>query len=344
MTTEIKLWKIEKEGSLQAVKGSKLDLEERLESWLERDITLLSSDLLVIGRQVPTDFGGMIDLLCLDSKGDTAIIELKRDKTPREITAQIIDYASWVKDLSNETITNIADRYWQNKKGISLEEAFQEKFNIEIPDVLNESHSMLVVAAQIDPASERIIKYLSDTYSVNINAATFQYFKENADREYLARVFLVQPETYRPPAPTSKRNPNLSLEDLRAIANEKGVGDLHASAVTALEKHFNSKNPTRGQLTFNGNIRGSRRAIFSLIPVRSSQEDGLRFFLYLSRLMDYLGVNREAITSILPEHRVSWEIPDQNDEWGGEKFEDCFQTDSELKRFVDGLAKLRHHS
>ena len=84
MTTEIKFWKIEKDDHLQVMKDSKLNLEERLEGWLEKDITLLSSDLLVIGRQVPTDFGGIIDLLCLDSKGDTAIVELKRDKTPRE--------------------------------------------------------------------------------------------------------------------------------------------------------------------------------------------------------------------------------------------------------------------
>jgi hypothetical protein len=35
----------------------------------------------------------------MDRRGDLIILELKKDKTPREITAQILDYASWVKDL-----------------------------------------------------------------------------------------------------------------------------------------------------------------------------------------------------------------------------------------------------
>jgi RecB family endonuclease NucS len=67
---------------------ARLDLESRLESWLGRDICVLDRALLVIGRQVETDFGGIIDLLCLDHAGDIVVVELKRDKTPREITAQ----------------------------------------------------------------------------------------------------------------------------------------------------------------------------------------------------------------------------------------------------------------
>jgi RecB family endonuclease NucS len=55
----------------------------RIQSWLEKDISLISSDLLIIGREVETAYGGFIDLLCLDRNGDVVIVELKRDKTPR---------------------------------------------------------------------------------------------------------------------------------------------------------------------------------------------------------------------------------------------------------------------
>ncbi len=99
MTSEIKLWEIQNGSQLKHVEGSTLDLEERLEDWIEEDISMLSEDLLVIGRQLTTDFGGKIDILCIDRIGDLAIVELKRDKTPRDITAQTLDYASWVKDL-----------------------------------------------------------------------------------------------------------------------------------------------------------------------------------------------------------------------------------------------------
>ncbi len=59
-----------------------------------------------------TDFDGKIDLLCLDRNGDTVIVELKRNKTPREITSQVLDYASWVTGLQNEKITDIASDYF----------------------------------------------------------------------------------------------------------------------------------------------------------------------------------------------------------------------------------------
>ncbi|GAH92576.1 unnamed protein product, partial [marine sediment metagenome] len=105
MSQDIRLWKIAQQDNLMEINKTKLDMEDRLENWLEKDISIISNELLVIGRQIETDFGGVIDLLCIDYIGDLVIVELKRDKTPREITAQVLDYASWVKDLSNERVT-----------------------------------------------------------------------------------------------------------------------------------------------------------------------------------------------------------------------------------------------
>src|SRR5262249_51805345 len=111
MPQEIRLWRIDKDERLLKCDPAPLDLEARLEEWLARDSSILSDDLLVIGRQVATAFGGFIDLLCIDRAGDLVIVELKRDKTPREITAQTLDYASWVTDLTADGITAIASSY-----------------------------------------------------------------------------------------------------------------------------------------------------------------------------------------------------------------------------------------
>ena len=83
MPQEVKLWKILDRKNLKEINKGKLDLEERIEDWLEQDISIISNDLLVVGRQVETDFGGIIDLLCLERNGDLVILELKRQKTPR---------------------------------------------------------------------------------------------------------------------------------------------------------------------------------------------------------------------------------------------------------------------
>ena len=94
MPKEIRVWKILERKNLKEIQKGKLDLEERIEDWLEQDISIISDDLLVMGRQIETDFGGIIDLLCLERNGDLVILELKRQRTPREITAQVLDYAS----------------------------------------------------------------------------------------------------------------------------------------------------------------------------------------------------------------------------------------------------------
>ena len=164
MPQVIKIWEIDETNNLNEIKKSKLDLEERIENWLESDISVISNDLLVIGRQVETDFGGIIDLLCIDYNGDLIIIELKRNKTPRDVTAQILDYASWVNDLSNEKVNEIASRY--SKETAPLEEAFKKKFNLDLPDILNEHHKMLIVGSEIDSSTERIINYLSDSMAL----------------------------------------------------------------------------------------------------------------------------------------------------------------------------------
>jgi hypothetical protein len=56
--------------------------EARLEEMLAADISILDLDVMVIGRQYITDFGGRIDLLGIDSTGD-----LHRDEIDRRLEA-----------------------------------------------------------------------------------------------------------------------------------------------------------------------------------------------------------------------------------------------------------------
>ncbi|MEM4362701.1 MAG: endonuclease NucS, partial [Candidatus Caldarchaeum sp.] len=94
MPQEIRLWEVN-EGKLVEILRDRLGFEERLEEWLENNISIISDDLLVIGRQVKTAFGKYIDLLCIKRNGDLVIVELKRGEAPKEAIAQILEYASW---------------------------------------------------------------------------------------------------------------------------------------------------------------------------------------------------------------------------------------------------------
>jgi len=186
---QIKLWKIDKDG-LRQVDCDSLDFEARLEKWILDDISVISAGFMVIGSQVQTAYGKAIDILAMDAIGNLVIIELKRDKTPRDVTAQVIDYASWVKDLTLEEIEEIYRGWSKNGKG--LEEAFNERFKgIDFPDEVNDSHRMIIVGSNIDDSTSRIVRYLSEEGNININAMTFSYFKDKDGHEFLVKTALI---------------------------------------------------------------------------------------------------------------------------------------------------------
>jgi hypothetical protein len=155
MPLNMKLWRIKSDGSLADVERKVLDSETRLEDWIAKDSSLLAIELLLIGRQVTTPYGGRIDLLGIDRQGDISIIELKRDRTPRDVIAQILDYASWVRQLTYNELDSISVSYL-NK---SLSVAFNEFFGEPIPENINISHKMLIVASEFDDSCERIVQY-----------------------------------------------------------------------------------------------------------------------------------------------------------------------------------------
>ena len=338
MSEEVRLWEILRGENLEEIKRTKLGLESRIEEWLEKDISIISNDLLVIGRQVQTTFGGIVDLLCLDPKGDVTIVELKRDKTPREITAQTLDYASWAKDLSNEKITEIANAYLGEKD--TLEETFRRRFGNELPEVLNEHHKMLIVASEIDSSSERIVRYLSDTYGVGINVATFGYFKNKNGQEFLARVFLIEPEQVEYNTQTqsgSKRQPPLTYEELRELANDSGVGEIYTTLMEGLRNLFDQLGTTRSSVAFKGNRQNT---ILSLIPSQSSVSSGLRFQVYSTRLAEYLDIPEQEAISLLPEHKEEWQYwKGAPPEWSG--FAGFLEDLEEGHRFLAALDEAR---
>ena len=88
-----------------------LGSEQLLESMIVKDPRILSSQWMLIGRQEATGFGGRIDLLAMAPDGSLVLIELKRDRTPREVIAQALDYGSWVEQLTPGKIAQIYQRF-----------------------------------------------------------------------------------------------------------------------------------------------------------------------------------------------------------------------------------------
>lgn len=204
MPVEIALWRVDGDAPVK-VTSSGVPMEAQLERMIEADPGILGTPLLLIGRQVATDFGKVIDLLAVDTDGALHVLELKRDRTPREVIAQVLDYGSWVQHLTHEAVLAIFADY---HPAVAFEEAWADRFGGNPPDELNSAHRLTVIASDIDPATERIVNYLS-AFDVPVNIVFFRYF-DDGGRAYLARTWLL--DEARTPAKSGGGNRSGSKE------------------------------------------------------------------------------------------------------------------------------------
>lgn len=181
----MQIWRADE--GLTALGQSGTPTEKRLEELLESEPTLLGVPLLIIGRQVRTDLGKIVDLVALDADGAVHVIELKRDKAPRDVVAQALEYAAWAKGLDQGDVRAIHDDY---SPSVELEVRAAEVFGA-IPEELGVEHQVLIVASEIDTGVHRVIEYLQDA-NVPVNVALFSYFADGGN-EYLARAWVVEP-------------------------------------------------------------------------------------------------------------------------------------------------------
>lgn len=183
MPVEMGMWRMDGDRPQRLV-PSPLPTELMLEEFLSQDPSLLGERLLVIGRQVRTPQGKYIDLLAIDADGNLHVLELKRDRSPRDVVAQILDYGSWVTELGREEIVTRANE----KLDTPFETAFESTFGSPVPDEINGMTNLTIVATDLDDSSERIVTYLRG-FGVPINAVFFSFLADG-DRRYLARSWL----------------------------------------------------------------------------------------------------------------------------------------------------------
>src|ERR1043166_3314338 len=181
------IWKVaEKPEPLAA---TRLSSEQILEEMIVNEPHILSSEWMLIGRQEVTTSGGRVDLLAIAPDASIVLIELKRNRTPREVMAQALDYASWVEELTPERIAQIYHRF---SDGGNLGDAFRKRFGADLDEeTLNESHQVVIVAAELDDSTERIINYLN-ARDIAINVLFFQVFQDR-DKQLLSRAWLIDP-------------------------------------------------------------------------------------------------------------------------------------------------------
>jgi len=160
--------------------------EKDLEDWLEANPQVLVSDepLLIIGRQVNTPVG-VIDLLALDADGAIVVVELKRAPNQRNTIAQALEYASWLSEINQAKIHQIARAYLAKKNGFSLDQAWKQVFDSKLPNLSpHAQHRIFVVVEGENDRLTSIAKYLRDA-GVDISLLAYNFYRTESNDEIL---------------------------------------------------------------------------------------------------------------------------------------------------------------
>jgi len=182
--------------------------EEDLEYLLESNPdAILDEELMIIGRQVKTNFNTLLDLLGLDRTGNSAVIELKRDRTPRDTIAQALEYASYIEQLDYNQLERIYQNYTENKEE-SLADQHRTFFDLEEGDTVNfnkEQH-IIVVGSDISREIRQQASYLNRK-GIPTTCVEFSYFQTASGETLLSTDVTISGDSSTREISTESRTP-----------------------------------------------------------------------------------------------------------------------------------------
>ena len=211
----MRVFKIEKNNliSFREVDFKMDNVEKILEDWIENNPSSIFEDeeVYIIGRQVTTNLNKSIDLLGLDKTGNIVVIELKRGKTPRETVAQILEYASFVEDLTYQNLEEIAIQY-RIDEGLNLTERHKEFFglNDETAVAFNKEQRLVIIGQDISKEVEQTSIFLNKK-GLNIYCIAFKYFKNETGEKIISSDIIVKKDKQISVSPI---NPKIFLENV----------------------------------------------------------------------------------------------------------------------------------
>ena len=262
------IFRLEKDKLIRA-RETNVELEKHLENWLENSPWAVIQDELIlwIDRQTSAqDEEGTIfpDLLGVDSEGNLVIVEFKRGRTPRDVVAQLLEYAAWANELPPEQIHDIADAYFEKRdefRGKTFTEAFREVFDMpetdELPP-LKRKLRLFVVAEDIHQRVIGVCRFLRTSYKMDVSCIAVSKFQTESGDEIVSMENKVGAEDIVTPktrqqrtSQTSrwqgdKRVTNVVLEAVQALTGEDVNIEFTLKQLTAriLKEYPNFKKTT----------------------------------------------------------------------------------------------------
>lgn len=210
--------------------------EKTLENWLEfnPDGVLEEGELLVIGRQVPTGLGGSIDLLGVDRSGNVIVIELKRDRTPRETVAQALEYAAFAQRLDARQLESLLHSY-KSDDSVNFAEYHREHFALNAAEAVafNKDQRIVIVGQQVTPNVRQTAQFLNSK-GVSVTCVEFAFFRADGGQRLLSQEIVVGEESTKPAQAISQ--PGIVVDEKAFLESLDDNGRVVLSRLIAWSK------------------------------------------------------------------------------------------------------------
>ena len=165
--------------------------EADLEQWLEANPGGILEDgpLLIIGRQVPTDLSKSIDLLGVDREGNVVVVELKRDRTPRDVVAQALEYAAFAAKLDAAALEGILGEYRPDEP-LRLAEQHRKCFDQSEAVSFNKDQRIVIIGQQVAPEIRQTALFL-EARGILVTCVEFIFFQAAGGGRLLSQEIVV---------------------------------------------------------------------------------------------------------------------------------------------------------
>lgn len=248
-----------------------VDHEETvLEGWLESNPDGIIDDgrILIIGRQVVTNFGGFIDLLGLDREGNVVIVELKRNKTPRDTLAQALEYASFAERLDALQLEEILRSYLSDES-LSLSEHHREYFQLGSDEAVafNKDQRVVIVGQRVTPEIRQTATFLRFK-GLKVTCVEFTFFQGIGGTRLLSQEIVVGQGSERPGQVTSGSLPVVSEDAFLGSLDENGKAVFTRLLGFARDKQMPIHWGTKG-FSLNVDLDGNHVAVCYGYPPES---------------------------------------------------------------------------
>lgn len=180
------------QNDMKRVPEGELEKEAKLEQRLVRTDGAKIGDVevLYVGRQGSPGDGGIFDILGVDERGDTVVVELKRGRTPRDVVAQALEYAGEIRNVDYEYLDERYREFLREEQGYtdpsetpSLREAHREYFDLEeslSEREFNDNQRLVVVGTDFGDVVLNMADFLREN-GIDVVAVEYSTYRDDEE-------------------------------------------------------------------------------------------------------------------------------------------------------------------